>query len=204
MTTNSKNLAMMLVGFAAIISVGVFSATNTVEASQEEVPGMAGHIEMVLRDSDGNIKEYVQTDNAVTQTGINCISENSFGVNTACAATFFTFIGLGTATSAVGENVGDDLAAACVRSDADDASTGDVATSAGTSVETVTLTVVFGGGGSGAGGIANVACEFTISEAGLFNNVGVAGGEMFAYQTFTGIAVGNTDTLTVTWTITIT
>lgn len=204
MMINSKNLAMMLVGFAAIISVGVFSATNTAEASQEEVPGMMGHIEMTLRDSDGNIKEYIQTDNFVTDTGRNCLSENSFGVNSNCAATFFTFIGLGTNTSASGEDVGTPLASGCVRSDASDSDTGDVATSAGTSVETITLTVVFGGASSGAGGIANAACEATITEAGLFNNESGATGELFAYQTFSAIAVGNFDTLTVTWTVTIT
>ena len=192
----------MLAGFAAIISVGVFSATTTAEASQE-VPGMMGHITMVLQDSDGNIIDYVQTYIAVTYTGRNCITENTFGVNANCGAGFFTFIGLGTATSAVGENVGNDLATGCVRSDADDLGTGDVATSTGTTTETITLTVVFGGATSGAGGIANIACEQTITEAGLFNSETAAAGEMFAYQTFTGIAVGATDTLTVTWTVTI-
>ena len=205
MTTNSKNLAMMLVGFAAIISVGVFSATNTAEASQEDVPGMMGHITLVLHDSEGNITDYVQTDNAVTVTGINCISENSFGVNSACAATFFTFIGLGTGTldSPQAENVETPLAGAggCIRSDADDLSTNDVATSTGTATETVTLTVVFGGAGSTGAGLAHVDCEATISEAGLFN--AATGSQMFAFQSFTGIAVGNLDTLTVTWTITI-
>ena len=201
MTTNSKNLAMMLVGFAAIISVGVFSVTNTAEASQEEVPGMMGHITLVLKDSDGNIKEYVQTDNAVTDTGRNCLTENSFGVNAACAAGFFTFIGLGTNTALSGENVGTPLGTGCVRSDADDADPGDVATSSGTKPETITLAVVFGGETSGAGGIANAACKATISEAGLFNSVTAATDQMFAYQTFTGILIGASDTLTVTWTV---
>lgn len=195
----------MLVGFAAIISVGVFSATNTAEASQEDVPGMMGHITLTLQDSEGNITDYVQTDNVVTIAGVNCISENSFGVNSACDATFFTFIGLGFGSTPTSTNVENPLAGGggCIRSDADDASTGDVATSAGTSTETVTLTVIFGGGGSSGAGITSVDCEATVSEAGLFNSVTGAAGQMFAHQAFTGIAVGNLDTLTVTWTVTI-
>ena len=66
------------------------------------------------------------------------------------------------------------------------------------------MTVIFGVDASSVTSIANDDCEDTISEAGLFNDVGVAGGQMFAYQTFTGIADGNLDTLTVTWTILIT
>ena len=195
----------MLVGFAAIISVGVFSATNTAEASQEDVPGMMGHITLTLHDSEGNITDYVQTDNVMTIAGVNCISELSFGVNSVCDAAFFTFIGLGIGSTPTLTNVQTPLAGGggCIRSDANDGTLNDVATSTGTDPEVVTLTVVFGGGGSTGAGLASVDCEDTISEAGLFNNVAGATGQMFAHQSFTGIAVGNLDTLTVTWTIQI-
>ena len=194
----------MLVGFAAIISVGVFSVTNTAEASQEEVPGMMGHITLVLKDSDGNIKEYVQTDNAVTDTGRNCLSENLTNINAACAAGLFTFIGLGTNTALSGENVGTPLTGTCVRSDASDGGTGDVATSAGTTTEVVTMQVIFGGATSTGAGVVSANCQATISEAGLFNSVTPAADQMFAYQTFGGITLLTADTLTVTWVINVT
>ena len=194
----------MLVGFAAIISVGVFSATNTAEASQEDVPGMMGHIELTVRDSDGIIKEYVQTDNAITDSGINCISENTFGVNSACAAGLFTFIGLGTGTTAGANALQTPLAAGCLRSDASDASAGDAATSAGTTTETVTMTVIFGGETATGAGLADAACDgVAITEAGLFNAVTEAD-QMFAHQSFGAITLLTADTLTVTWVIAVT
>ena len=195
----------MLVGFAAIISVGVFSATNTAEASQEDVPGMMGHITLTLHDSEGNITDYVQTDNDMTITGVNCISELSFGVNSICTGGGdFTFIGLGTATAPVGENVGDDLAAACVRSNAADVGSGDVATSTDNGItETITMTVIFGGETATGTGIADAACDgVAITEAGLFNSVSTD--QMFAHQSFGAITLLTADTLEVEWVITIT
>ena len=89
----------------------------------------------------------------------------------------------------------------CVRSDASDGGTGDVATSAGTTTEVVTMQVIFGGATSTGAGVVSANCQATISEAGLFNSVTAATDEMFAYQTFTGILIGASDTLTVTWTV---
>ena len=207
MTTNSKNLAMMLVGFAAIISVGVFSATNTAEASQEDVPGMMGHITLTQYDSEGNIKAYVQTDNAVTDSGRNCLSENAFNIaDETCGSGLFTFIGLGLGTVAQTNNVQTPLGTGCVRSNAADGGSGDVATSTDNgTTETITMTVIFGGETATGAGIADAACDgVAITEAGLFNNVGAGLDEMFAHQSFTAITLLTADTLEVEWVITIT
>ena len=207
MTTNSKNLAMMLVGFAAIISVGVFSATNTAEASQEDVPGMMGHITLTVYDSDGNIKEYVQTDNAVRDAGRDCLSDNVFGVGgLTCGGGDFRFIGLGTGTSPQTNDVQIPLASGCVRSNAADVGSGDVATSTDNgTTETITMTVIFGGETATGAGIADAACDgVAITEAGLFNNVGAGLDQMFAHQPFSAITLLTADTLEVEWVIAIT
>ena len=65
-----------------------------------------GHVELVAKDADGNIKAYRQTDNIVVNIGKTCAAERIFGASGnstgACAggATAFDWIGLGTSGTA--------------------------------------------------------------------------------------------------------
>jgi hypothetical protein len=197
MTTN-RNLAILLLGIAAI-SVGVFSTTNTAEALPSESSGVMGHLTLVATDADGNITSYVQTDNLVTDLGKDCLVKQTFGTTVGgCLAATFNNIGLGTGTgqTATSTNVATPLAAGCVRSAVS------TNTETGTASEIVTLKAIFGGASSSGADIANAACVATITEAGLFNSATAATGQMFSYQSFTGVAIGASDTLTVQWDIT--
>ncbi|NWJ20095.1 hypothetical protein HX860_03365 [Marine Group I thaumarchaeote] len=43
----------------------------------------------------------------------------------------------------------------------------------------------------------------TITESGLFNSTTVSGSTMLARQVFTGVALSNGDSITITWTFTV-
>ncbi|MBS3926039.1 MAG: hypothetical protein KGZ34_05045 [Nitrosarchaeum sp.] len=194
----TRNLAMLLLGIATI-SVGVLSTPNTAEAMSNESSGVLGHITLIVADSDGNIKNYVQTDNLVTDVGKDCIVERTFGTTVAGCTDGATFnnIGLGTGTgqTATSSNVATPLGAGCVRVAAS------TNTETGTATETVTIKAIFGGSTSTGADVTNAACQATITEAGLFNSATAATGEMFSYQSFTGVAIGASDTLSVQWDI---
>ena len=66
MRNNITKLALL---FGIIATIG-FGA-NSAEAAS--IDGALGHITLVLKDSDGAIKQYVQTDNAITIEGLDCI-----------------------------------------------------------------------------------------------------------------------------------
>ncbi len=60
------------------ISMNGFSAIPFATASVNPESGtMMGHVEYVLRDSDGNIKSYVQGDNIVVNKGDDCIDSKN-------------------------------------------------------------------------------------------------------------------------------
>ena len=192
------NLAIVLLGIAAI-SVGVLSTANTAEAISNEASGVLGHITLTVADADGNIKSYVQTDNLVTFVGRDCIVEQTFATSVAGCTDGATFnnIGLGTGTgqAVTSSNVATPLGVGCVRQLAS------TNTEAGTTTETVTIKAIFGGSTSTGADVTNAACQATITEAGLFDSATAATGEMFSYQSFTGVAIGTADTLTVQWDI---
>ncbi|HEV2192726.1 MAG TPA: hypothetical protein VGR54_03800 [Nitrosopumilaceae archaeon] len=174
-------------GFAPV------SQANTLSAS----PSMLGHVELIAKDSNGNIKAYRQTDNVVVQNGKMCTLVNTFGVptngtqNTACGGVTtnkFTQVAIGTGTA--GELLADNALTT---------PTGGRATNGTYSFINSTLAspyysiqTTFHPGLSG---------TTTIAEAGIFD--AASGGHMFAHKTFTGIGLQSTDTLTVTWRVSL-
>ena len=196
MTTIQKNVALMFLGIVAISSGGAFAVMQNTQAPsiQAESSSMLGHIQFVLADADGNVKAYRQTDNLVVTEGRNTIADLAFpNINANGNATDnkFSYIGIGTgSTAAAAGDIGEQTPiAACARVQ-------DTAvTSTGTGIGVVDATF------SGAN------CAGTITESVLTNSgkgSAANAGEILARQTFTGIAVGASDSLTVTWTITFT
>jgi hypothetical protein len=158
-----------------------------------------GHVVLVAKDKNGDIKAYRQTDNIVTYTGKNCVAIRVFGAmgganatqGTACGAGVNTmnWIAVGTGTAA--EAATDTNMTAQTGARLQDTTKGLIN---GTSVNPyVTLQQTFTPG------------AVTIAEAGLFDASSTSNGKthMFAHKTFTGIGLGATDTLTVTWRITL-
>ena len=194
----------MLVAIVAVASAGFLTL---VEQDVQATPSAAseqgqiiGHITMVLQDGDGDIKAYRQTDNAVFNDGFNQLLDDVFGTTACggCLATTNNFDDVHIGTGVLGglgtSVLGTAAPAGC------DRFSGVVASPA---LGQVTVTASFGGDLSGAD-VANNACEgLAVIEAGLFNNVVVAGSQMFAAQAFSAInIVTDTDLLTVTWDIT--
>jgi len=198
MTTIQKNVALMFLGIVAISSGGAFAVMQNTQTPtvQPESSSVLGHIQFVLTGADGNVKAYRQTDNLVVTEGRNTITDLAFpiaagGANGNSTDNKFSYIGIGTgSTPAAAGNIGEEtLISTCKRGQ--DATV----TSPGTGQAQVDVT------------FSGATCAGTITESVLSNSgTGAAAnaGEILARQIFTGIAVGASDSLTVTWTITFT
>jgi hypothetical protein len=198
-----KNYRMLIPFGIAILAVGGIILGTSGLASVSPANKLSdnamflGHVELVAKDPDGNIKAYRQTDNIVTYVGKNCAAVRIFGApsnatqGTACGGGVNTmnWIAVGTGTAA--EAATDTNMTAQTGARLQDTTRGLVN---GTSVNPyVTLQQTFTPG------------AVTIAEAGIFDASSASNGKthMFAHKTFTGIPMGATDTLTVTWRITL-
>lgn len=196
MQNNTAKLALL---FGIIATIG-FGTMNTVSAETSERSGAQGHLELVLRDFDGNIKQYVQTDNLVTNIGLDCIVESVFGTGvTTCVTSTDPFdiiaIGNGTGQSATSIVLNGVMNSGCIA-----LADSSVEFISETSPQSVIIEVQFGGLSSGAT-LAAFECEYVITESGLFNigDATTTAVNMLAYQSFSAITIGASDTLTVTW-----
>ena len=200
MKISQRSMAMILMGVIVMSTSGVYSLTQNAQSTQSssgtgEQPVVLGHIEIVEKDKDGNIKAYRQTDNLVVSNGLNATSNALFGTSQTTTATVgkFQFVGVGTSATAV-------------------ASTDTNLGAQRGNHYLGTVTNIQSGGGSGmgaqivntwaAGKLANASStSTTINEAGLFDGYNAT--NMYAHQVISpGITLGTSDTLTVTWKIT--
>lgn len=149
---------------------------------------MGGVYKLELYDSEGRLKTTREKHNLVVNAGLNWIKEFAFDAVTPTALARMGFIGIGTSSTAV-TAADTDLISALVKQ-AFTAVTGYAA--GGTGVCTVETTFA-AGTGTGA-----------ITEAGVFNNVTLATGQMWNRVTFAAVNKTATDTLKVTVTMTFT
>ena len=187
---------------------------------------MFGHVEFVVHDSEGNIVQYAQGDNIIVETGGDCIAAQLFktaAVGKCDTLGNFDFIAIGNVTSpsiAVGDE----------QLEADDGGTEDGLAAVGTehsgemarkqvtanvdvSGTNAVVTLTNSGDAFSFTGTANNGNATIITQSALFNAGGtpnsngettVIGGEMLAAQDLSpAVTVGNGDSLTVTWTVTI-
>jgi len=216
-----------MLGVALMVVAGFFTATVTglfsVQATQiAEIAGgaagayMSGHVTTILTDSEGNIKEYRQSDNVITNLGENCVTKILFqddgsgaglgsgtGTNV-CVGSLnspYTVIAIGTGTTA-----------------ANGTDTSLVTELSGSGLSSGRATMTWGSGGAqnstGTAGdsqakvilsktFTNTGSSVQVAESGLFNDTTTNTNGMFARQAFTAIGLGNGDSLTVQWTISI-
>lgn len=183
-------------------SLFVAPATSAVEQT-----GFMGHVEYVLKDSEGNIKYYYQTDNFVTDMAKDCTASQLFDQTQStigdCAGTIGEFQFIGVADIAPGT---DDPQVIALANEIG-------ARHQDTSVGSGAFTVANNGVGTDVS--IDTTAPFTfdtgnetnnIFQAGLFD--AITGGNAFAIQNTTsgvnpGIDVNDGDTLSVTWTITV-
>ena len=137
-----------------------------------------GTLEIVVTDKDGNIKEVRKLKNIVTDLGKGWIAARMSGTSTPVAMSNMA-IGTGT-TAAVSSQT--TLVTESARS---------ALSSTVVATNTVTYTATFGAG-SGTG---------AVTEAGIFN--AASAGTMLNRTTFAAINKGASDTISITWVVTI-
>jgi len=197
----TKTVTLLALTLAAISSGGAFAIMQDDQPPQITDDGakIFGHLEIVARDADGNIKAYRQTDNLVVTNGFKAAAERLFGADHSTSRTTIdVFDTIGVGTDNTGEAAGD-LDLAVQRAGKLEDGTVLPSGSNGAIIE-----VTFPATGSGS--LQNVTGTAAIVESGLFDSKlnATSASNMFARQIFTAINVGESDTLTVTWTITFT
>lgn len=141
---------------------------------------MTGHVDIVVTDKDGNVKDTRSVKNLVLTTGKTFIAASMLKTTTnSPVAMSHMAIGEGTASAAVGDTaMGSQLGRVSLAT----------ATSSGA---VVTYTASFPAGtGTGA-----------VTEAGIFNNS--SGGDMLCRTVFSVVNKGSDDAMSITWTVTV-
>jgi hypothetical protein len=219
-----RTVTIGLLGAILAITVG-FISTNAIsvtpffmagsDISSDESFGMLGHVEYTVLDYNGQIKQYVQGDNQIVDQGRKCAAQLIFNSSDTSSCAFngdgFNFIGIGNGTFAASN-------AALQLNDTDNIpnclGTGDwcemqrnpgevTITSAnpGTTIAKIKTAMPFT---FDHGNVNHVFGVIPITESGLFDTAGVGTGNMFSNRAVSGIEVTSSDTLEVTWTITVT
>ena len=207
------------------ISMNGFSAIPFATASVNPESGtMMGHVEYILRDSEGNIKSYIQADNIVVNKGDDCIIGYAFQTTNAggsdnCTTNSngFRFIGIGNGTFTGNNNTDTTLLNAgattvassgvggimAVRADSD--TVGTASSSGGTVVIATESPFTFTAGQNAttvtAAGLFDATCSAVSSTTGACT-ANASAMNMFSAQSIS-VAVSGGDSLSVTWTITV-
>lgn len=137
----------------------------------------SGKLNVVLKDSDGNIKQSFEVPNLVVNTGLAFIASRM--KDTTDAAMSHMAIGTGTSSAAAGNTA---LGTEAAR----------VSLTSTTVTSNATAYVASFGAGTGTG---------AITEAGIFN--ASSSGTMLCRTVFDVVNKGASDTLQITWTITL-
>jgi len=195
-------IGAIVAGVAGLISVDAISATSLITmqgASDFHESGLIiGHVTYEVLDADGHVKQYLQSDNLITNRGTDCAATAIFDSADAACPTpgNFAFIAIGNGT---GPAAPTDTALSTVSGGEISRST---SINAGIAVNAGSGTIVT---------LTNSGTPFTfttlstagttVTQSGLFN--ATSGGSMFSIRDVT-VPVTNADTLAVTWTITLT
>jgi len=212
--TSLALIGVLVVGMAGFISLDAISATSfvTMKAASDihETGQMIGHVTYELRDADGNIKHYFQSDNVIVDRGTNCAAvaifnatDDSPGVCTLGTDDGFSFIAIGNSTNTLPLASVDDIALD------NDGTNGEMNRLDGT------VTITAANGGDTTVSIVSPAFTFAdlgttgtlITQSGLFDSDVGGTDNMFSIRDIppvgTGLKVFNADTLSITWTITL-
>lgn len=209
------SLAVVVVFLGLTVS-GVVDTKNSMSQIGMADAYMSGHVETVVRDSDGNIKEYRQSDNVIVNTGENCVAKLLFQDDGAGAG-----LGSGTGTTvcvgalnqpwnviALGNS---STAASGTQSGLLTEHTASGLTRKISAVTFTNATTATGGTTSTDRAVVSLTKTFTngspnsqtVGESGLYNSTSYGAGGLFARQQFSAITLSSGDSLTVTWTINI-
>ena len=173
-------------------SFGINSSTNDISLQTDSVMAL-GHLELVLKDADGNIKQYQQTDNLIVNEGANTMADLIFpdiDLNSNSTDNKFNIIGIGESSNTAIET---DLGLigpvfGCTNSTA--TLSGFSASLPSLGAEVILSTTFFGDSG----------CRGDFQEAVIQNDL-AGTGEILTRKTFTVITIGSGDSLSIDWTI---
>jgi hypothetical protein len=218
--TSLALIGAIIAGITGFVGLDAISATSLMtmqSASDIQESGlMIGHVTYEVRGMDGQIKHYLQTDNVIVNKGTDCAAQAIFDDGDLDVCTLggnggFAFIAIGNATGQLAEatdialdvSEGGSLAfgtgggGEMDRSGFIDAEITAATTTLDTvvSIETTTPFTFTDLGTLGT----------TVTQSGLFDNGSPETGNMFAIKDIPagGLDVFGTDTLSVTWTITL-
>lgn len=174
-------------------SFGINSSTNDISLQTDSVMAI-GHLELVLKDADGNIKQYLQTDNLIVDQGLNTMIDLIFptiDLNNNSTEGKFNVLGIGASPSAVSTSDTGLISpvSGCANATAFISGFG-ASSPIGANV---TLGVIFN---------ATDGCVGTFQEAVIQNDLGSTG-QALARQVFSSITLAGDDELDVTWDITL-
>lgn len=143
----------------------------------KENPKVSGHLEIVLRDKNGKVKDERKLKNLVVTTGVNYIADRM--ADAAESAMSHMAVGTGSTAAAAGDTtLGTESARVAL-------------TSTTQTNEDVVYVASFGAGtGTGA-----------LTEAGILN--AASAGTLLCRTVFAAVNKGADDTLQITWTVTV-
>ena len=217
--TSIALIGVLVIGMAGFISLDAISATSfatmKVASDVHETGKMIGHVTYELRGADGNIKQYLQSDNVIVDLGTDCAATAIFDTTDASAIctlgtdTGFSFIAIGNSTtptpSSVDDTTLDNDGVTGGEIDRLAAATVTITQADSLAIPSVDTTVSIVSPAFGFTGLNADPAEGTIiTQSGLFDSL--AGGNMFSVRDIPGLPglrVINADTLSVTWTITL-
>ena len=208
---DNKLLGATLCSLAVVSGVFGLSVTgvfdeNTIQPQFAESSGMlVGHAIIEAHDSEGNLIAHRATDNEVVNSGENCVLKMLFDTDgpgsagtTVCTGAItdaWTFIGIGTTNTAAAEadfRLGNETRSTTGLTRTEGSVTWTNGTGATAASVQVSNTFTMQSGNT-----------HTITESGLFNGTAYDTSGMLARQVFTGVALSDGDSITVTWTFTV-
>jgi len=198
---------------------GVFDDNNVTTTSNTVNGLMMGHLVVEAHNEAGELVAYRQSDNEVVDDGEQCILKMLFATSgqteagrgeyastTACTGALtnaWDVIAIGTDTTAAADTQvilgnetgsGTNNAAGMPGLERGTATTKTWTNGTGATTTKIVLSKTFTNGSTESA---------TIAESGLFNSTSNDTNGMLARQTFTGVALSNGDSITITWTFTV-
>ena len=193
---------------------GVFDDDGVIAQSNTATGLMMGHLTVEAHNEGGDMIAYRQTDNEVVDDGEQCILKMLFATTGSGEAGRgeYTSTGAGGCTGAL-TGAWDVISIGTDTTAVDDTHVllgNETSTSVG--LERGTATTKTWTNGTGATTTKLVLSKtftsdspraHTIAESGLFNSTTVDANGMLARQVFTGVALSDGDSITITWTFTV-
>jgi hypothetical protein len=197
---------------AASLSIAAFGSNTTHYAvvGPQTADGlqMTGHLEMIAADANGNIKQYVQTDNAIQENGVDCIIQKLFKTSGSGSCSGSSGI---YDTIVIGKGaLENDLSVAVAKTGVTTAVTALEFPGENNGVADATIDTNDTVGGIGLFGanatiqsVFNADATVGVTEAILLNDTADQTTSALAYRNFTAINLEQNDSLTIAWTISV-